>query len=53
MLLGPDGDLLATYRKIHRFGFGAGEPHLLEAGTDVVVEETREQLTGDAQPCCA
>ena len=27
-----DGDLLATYRKIHRFGFGAGEPKLMEAG---------------------
>ena len=29
--------LLATYRKIHRFGFGAGEPQLMEAGEDVVV----------------
>ncbi len=36
VVLGPDGDRLATYRKIHRFGFGAGEPLLLEAGTDVV-----------------
>jgi len=36
VLLGPDGAVLATYRKIHRFGFGAGEPRLLEAGTDVV-----------------
>jgi predicted amidohydrolase len=36
VLLGPDGQVLATYRKIHRFGFGAGEPHLIEAGTDVV-----------------
>jgi predicted amidohydrolase len=25
-----------AYRKIHRFGFGSGEPTLLEAGTDVV-----------------
>ena len=36
MLLGPDGERLATYRKIHRFGFGAGEPLLLEAGEQIV-----------------
>ncbi len=36
VVIGPDGGRLATYRKIHRFGFGAGEPLLLEAGTDVV-----------------
>ena len=27
-----DGSLAATYRKIHRFGFGLGEPLLMEAG---------------------
>jgi predicted amidohydrolase len=36
VLLGPDGSVLATYRKIHRFGFGEGEPALMEAGADVV-----------------
>ena len=36
VLLGPDGSVVATYRKVHRFGFGAGEPELLEAGTDIV-----------------
>lgn len=36
VLLGPDGEVVATYRKVHRFGFGQGEPWLLEAGTDVV-----------------
>lgn len=36
VLLGPDGVRLARYRKIHRFGFGDGEPKILEAGTDVV-----------------
>lgn len=36
VLLGPDGAVLATYRKIHRFGFGEGEPALMEAGEDVV-----------------
>ncbi|GAA4410855.1 carbon-nitrogen family hydrolase [Fodinibacter luteus] len=37
LLLGADGRLLASYRKIHRFGFGAGEPALMEAGDEVVV----------------
>jgi predicted amidohydrolase len=37
VLFGPDGSRLATYRKIHRFGFGNGEPVLLEAGDQVVV----------------
>ncbi len=36
VLLGPDGAQLATYRKIHRFGFGAGEPVLMEAGGALV-----------------
>ena len=37
LLFGPDGQQLAAYRKIHRFGFGEGEPTLMEAGDDVVV----------------
>jgi len=37
VVVGPDGRRLATYRKIHRFGFGTGEPALLEAGDKVVV----------------
>ena len=28
-----------AYRKIHRFGFGSGEPKLLEAGTEIVTAE--------------
>ena len=39
LLLDADGSPLAVYRKIHRFGFGAGEPRLMEAGVDVVVTE--------------
>lgn len=31
------GGVVATYRKVHRFGFGTGEPKLMEAGTEVVV----------------
>lgn len=36
VLLAPDGSTVSTYRKIHRFGFGEGEPALLEAGKEVV-----------------
>jgi predicted amidohydrolase len=32
LVFGADGALAATYRKIHRFGFGQGEPALMEAG---------------------
>ncbi len=32
LLLDAGGSPLAVYRKIHRFGFGAGEPRLMEAG---------------------
>jgi len=39
-LLGPDGSLLASYRKIHLFGFDEGEPLLLGAGDDIVVAAT-------------
>jgi predicted amidohydrolase len=39
LLLDADGSRLAVYRKIHRFGFGAGEPRLMEAGSDLVVAE--------------
>ncbi|KRE38960.1 hypothetical protein ASG73_00910 [Janibacter sp. Soil728] len=35
VVLGPDGSLRAVYRKIHRFGFGEGEPLLLEAGSEL------------------
>lgn len=37
ILLSPAGEMLATYRKIHRFGFGAGEPKLMEAGSEIVL----------------
>lgn len=39
VVLDPDGEVCATYRKIHRFGFGGGEPRLMEAGVDLVVQE--------------
>jgi predicted amidohydrolase len=37
LVFSPAGERLAVYRKIHRFGFGTGEPRLMEAGEDVVV----------------
>lgn len=37
LVLDSSGEVLAVYRKVHRFGFGAGEPKLMEAGTEVVV----------------
>ena len=39
VLLGPDGSTSATYRKVHLFGFGEGEPKLMSAGDGVVVHE--------------
>lgn len=39
VLLDPEGVTLATYRKVHRFGFADGEPQLLEAGTDLVTAD--------------
>ena len=39
VLLSGTGDVLATYRKIHLFGFGEGEPVLLGAGDQVVVHD--------------
>ena len=42
LVYGPDGGLLATYRKIHRFGFGSGEPTLLDPGEDIVLVDLRD-----------
>lgn len=49
LLLDADGTRLAVYRKIHRFGFGAGEPRLMEAGEDVVVVEIPSGAGGSVQ----
>lgn len=47
VLVGPDGEVVATYRKIHRFGAGGGgEPELLEAGTEVVTALVGGHLAG-------
>jgi predicted amidohydrolase len=40
ILIGADGELLTSYRKVHLFGFGEGEPKLLTPGDGVVVHDT-------------
>lgn len=44
LLIGAEGDLRATYRKIHRFGFEAGEGALMTAGAEFLT------LTGGPLP---
>jgi predicted amidohydrolase len=39
VLIGGAGQVLSTYRKIHLFGFGEGEPKLMTAGDEVVVHD--------------
>lgn len=46
VVFGPDGDVLATYRKIHLFGFDSGEAVTLSAGSEVVTVETPLGVTG-------
>ena len=46
VLIGPAGDILATYRKRHLFGFETGERTLMSAGDDLVVIETPLGRTG-------
>jgi predicted amidohydrolase len=52
LVYGPDGGLVAAYRKIHRFGFGSGEPRLLDPGEDIVlVDLPRDSsLSEDSAP---
>ena len=40
LLLGPQGDIKAKYRKIHLFGYQSEERKILSAGGDVVVVDT-------------
>ncbi len=46
LVLSADGSTLGVYRKIHRFGFGAGEPRLMEAGTEMVLLEVPDGAGG-------
>lgn len=49
VLLNRTGELVARYRKIHRFGFGAGEAELIEAGADLVAAELDDR---QGRPLC-
>lgn len=40
LLLGPDGGILAAYRKVHLFGYRSQESRLLSPGKDVTVVDT-------------
>lgn len=40
LLFNPAGELIATYRKIHLFGYGSKEAEILSAGQEIIVTET-------------
>lgn len=46
LLFAPDGRLVATYRKIHLFGFDGGETTVLTGGDELVVVDTPLGATG-------
>ncbi|HET7303200.1 MAG TPA: nitrilase-related carbon-nitrogen hydrolase [Segeticoccus sp.] len=46
LVFAPDGTLLTTYRKVHRFGFGQGEPKLMEAGDALAAVDLPDPATG-------
>ena len=45
-LLNPQGEILATYRKIHLFGFGSDETRLLTPGREAVTVTTELGVIG-------
>lgn len=46
VLFAPDGVLVASYRKIHLFGFDGGETTLMSGGDELVVADTPLGPTG-------
>ncbi|ARZ69146.1 nitrilase/cyanide hydratase and apolipoprotein N-acyltransferase [Streptomyces albireticuli] len=46
LIFSPAGELVRTYRKIHRFGFDQGEAVLMSAGTEVVTVPLPETTLG-------
>ena len=46
VLIGPDGGVVATYRKRHLFGFAEGERTVMSEGSDLVVVDTPLGPTG-------
>lgn len=51
LVFGPSGERLAVYRKIHRFGFGSGEPKLMEAGSELAAIELPGGHRGALSTC--
>ncbi|WP_128433970.1 carbon-nitrogen family hydrolase [Streptomyces cyaneus] len=48
LVFSPSGDLVAAYRKIHRFGFDKGEAVLMGAGEELVTVRLPETTLGVA-----
>ncbi|MGW2615612.1 carbon-nitrogen family hydrolase [Streptomyces sp. NPDC001500] len=48
LVFSPSGELVASYRKIHRFGFDKGEAVLMAAGEDLVTVRLPETTLGIA-----
>ncbi|MFF3496324.1 carbon-nitrogen family hydrolase [Streptomyces sp. NPDC002795] len=46
LVFSPDGELAASYRKIHRFGFDKGEAVLMGAGEELVTVRLPETVAG-------
>ncbi|NJP99305.1 carbon-nitrogen family hydrolase [Streptomyces zingiberis] len=46
LVIGPDGELRAAYRKIHRFGFDRGEAAMMGGGEAVVTVRLPETTAG-------
>jgi len=46
LVFDSDGNLAATYRKIHRFGHGQGEPLLMEAGDALSLVDVPDSSPG-------
>ncbi|MER7516767.1 carbon-nitrogen family hydrolase [Streptomyces sp. NPDC126499] len=50
LVFSPDGELAASYRKIHRFGFDKGEAVMMAAGADLVTVDL-PRLTAGLATC--
>ncbi|MEU9773542.1 MULTISPECIES: carbon-nitrogen family hydrolase [unclassified Streptomyces] len=51
LVIAPTGELAATYRKIHRFGFDTGEAVMMGAGTEPVTVPLPGDLTLGLATC--
>lgn len=51
LVFSATGELIATYRKIHRFGFSGGEPKLMEAGDALSTVALGDGLTAGLTTC--